>query len=301
MNYKINRILLLPLISLLFSSTDFLQPYILAGETGKDVQTTLSMIKRSFFMNDQIQIIGEYSASGAGENYILVLSNSDLDIASLKGKYSSVYASVIRLAVFNKENQTYVAYQNPEYWGNLYFQSEYLMVEKHFLSFESKLRKSLPQMRGTFYRQFGSNQKFTSDKLHHYHYMFGMEYLEDSVLLGEFDSYEDAVNTIDKNLQLSSSCIKVFEKQIHGKNNKLYGIGLSGEKGEPHFMPIIDINSPSHLAWLPYEVLVVENKVQMLHGRFRIAASFPDLTMMTFGKIMSTPSDIESQLKRLIQ
>jgi hypothetical protein len=39
----------------------------------------------------------------------------------------------------------------------------------------------------------------------------------------------------------------------------------------------------------------------MLHGRYRIALSFPDLTMGTFSKIMSTPGDIEDLLKQLVE
>jgi hypothetical protein len=38
----------------------------------------------------------------------------------------------------------------------------------------------------------------------------------------------------------------------------------------------------------------------MLHGRFRIALSFPDLTMGTFSKIMSTPGDIEEAMRQIL-
>ena len=79
----------------------------------------------------------------------------------------------------------------------------------------------------------------------------------------------------------------------------LYGIGLKGATGEGHFLPIIDIAEHKHTAFLPYELLVNGKKVYMLHGRFRIAVSFPDLTMMTFGKIMSTPGDIEALMTTL--
>ena len=66
-------------------------------------------------------------------------------------------------------------------------------------------------------------------------------------------------------------------------------------------MPKIDITSPSHTAFLPYEFLVMDNEVHLLHGRFRIALSFPDLTMGTFTKIMSTPGDIEDLLKQIVE
>ena len=64
-------------------------------------------------------------------------------------------------------------------------------------------------------------------------------------------------------------------------------------------MPIIDIAQQKHVTFLPYEFLVVGKEVRMLHGRFRIALSFPDLTMGTFTKIMSTPGEIEDLLSSL--
>ncbi len=79
----------------------------------------------------------------------------------------------------------------------------------------------------------------------------------------------------------------------------LYGIGLKGATGEGHFLPIIDIAEHKHTAFLPHELLGNGKKVYMLHGRFRIAVSFPDLTMMIFGKIMSTPGDIEALMATL--
>ncbi|MEZ4908258.1 MAG: hypothetical protein R2771_11610 [Saprospiraceae bacterium] len=51
-------------------------------------------------------------------------------------------------------------------------------------------------------------------------------------------------------------------------------------------MSKIDITSPKHTA-LPYELLILDNKVYMLHGRFRIALAFPDLSIDQFMKIVS--------------
>jgi hypothetical protein len=65
------------------------------------------------------------------------------------------------------------------------------------------------------------------------------------------------------------------------------------------FLPKIDVNSPKHTAFLPYEFLVYENKVLMLHGRYRIALSFPDLGMGTFMKIMSTPGNLADAVESL--
>jgi hypothetical protein len=68
--------------------------------------------------------------------------------------------------------------------------------------------------------------------------------------------------------------------------------------GEGHFLPII---GEEHIAAMPYEIILQDKQATMLHGRFRIALHWPDLTMGTFMKIMSTPGDIESTLKALCQ
>ena len=90
---------------------------------------------------------------------------------------------------------------------------------------------------------------------------------------------------------------QIYSVELPGKDQKLYGLALDGENGESKFLPIIDISNPMHTAFLPYEFLVSGGEVHMLHGRYRIALSFPDLTMGTFTKIISTPGDIEEMLK----
>ncbi len=84
-----------------------------------------------------------------------------------------------------------------------------------------------------------------------------------------------------------SDVTKVYSIELPGKELKLYGFALGGEKGESHF--------------LPYEFLVMGNEVHMLHGRFRIALSFPDLNMGTFTKIMSSPGDIKDLLESVVE
>jgi len=43
--------------------------------------------------------------------------------------------------------------------------------------------------------------------------------------------------------------------------------------------------------------VVSNGSVYMLHGKFRIAIDFPDLSMGTFMKISGAPSAIEDKLK----
>ena len=69
----------------------------------------------------------------------------------------------------------------------------------------------------------------------------------------------------------------------------------SGEKelNVKKTMSIIDPLPLKRTAYLPYEIMVDENKIVALHARFRIAAYFYDLMMFGkhgFGKLMSTPT-----------
>ena len=131
--------------------------------------------------------------------------------------------------------------------------------------------------------------------------MFGMPYFDDVEELEDFDSHAEAVKEIDTKLKAGVSNVKlVYKVDIPNTDLTLYGLALSGENGEAKFLPTIDLTSPKHTAFLPYEMLVNDKEVVMLHGRFRIALSFPDLTMGTFTKIMSTPGDIEDMLEQLV-
>jgi hypothetical protein len=66
-------------------------------------------------------------------------------------------------------------------------------------------------------------------------------------------------------------------------------------------MSAIDTDDLRHSAHLPYEVLVSGKHVYMLHGKFRIAQSFPDLGMGSFMNISAAPDAIENTIKAVIQ
>jgi len=149
---------------------------------------------------------------------------------------------------------------------------------------------------------FGSEDGLELKKLRKYQYMMAMPDFDDVVVLKKFDTYDNAVKTIDANLKAGVKDVKrVYSVKVPGKNLKLYGIALKGEDGEGTFLPKIDIGKPKHTAFLPYEILVYGNQAIMLHGRYRIALSFPDLTMGTFTKIMSTPGNIEDLMKSVCE
>ncbi len=89
----------------------------------------------------------------------------------------------------------------------------------------------------------------------------------------------------------------MYRIDIPGKQESVFGVAIEDpEGGDKVVMETCDIEEFKHTPHLPYELLVSGNRVYALHGKFRIAQSFPDLTMGTFMKISDAPDAIETAL-----
>jgi len=146
----------------------------------------------------------------------------------------------------------------------------------------------------------------TAKKLRKYHYTIGMEYFDEPSLLAEHASFEEALKTVEANLAAGKAGVtKVYRVDVPGKQETLFGVGMKAaiEKDkhmdDKYIMSEIDFRDVKSTAHLPYEMLVSGNKVYALYARFRIATSFPDLSMMgsnSFMNIMSSPEAIRKAL-----
>ncbi len=291
------------LISCLFLALPFLalsqnlRPYLIGAETTGAVKAVAQKAKQAL-QAQGIEVVGEYQPMEDPNRWLLAVSSNDLKNAVRKVGGLRGFALALRVAVTREGDKTIVSYTNPEYWGRAYFQKDYPSVQSHYAALNRKLSAALHPLGAKGGTPFGSAKGLSPEKLQKYHYMIGMPYFQDNITLNTFDSYSQAVSTIDQNLSKGvPNLVKVYSVELKDKQLKLYGIGLRGETGESHFMPKIDIANPKHTAFLPYEMLVYKNKAYMLHGRFRIALSFPDLSMGTFMKIVSTPGDIKDLLQ----
>ena len=247
-------------------------------------------------------IAGAYNPVGDADRIVVVVSHPELltsvqQIGGLTG-----FAATLRVAATLEDGIVNISYTNPDYWGNAYFRDDFDKVSENYASVSvafKRVMRSVGTYTGT---EFGSEEGEDVKTLRKYKYMFGMPYFDETKELGSFDSQQDAINKIDANLKKGVAGVnQVYKLVIPNTELVLYGFALSGETGEGNFMPKIDLDSPRHTAFLPYEMLVMNGEVHMLHGRFRIALSFPDLTMGTFTKIMSTPGDIEDLLSELTE
>jgi len=298
---KIQGILLMLLMPFSWLTAQNLQPYIVGIETTETVTAIGEKVKANLELNE-IKVVGSYQPANDKNRMVIVFSSSDLENAVKKVGELTGFAAALRIGITSENGKTIVSYTNPAYWGNAYFRGDFDKVAILYTNLTKHIEAAM-KATGTFAgKPFGSKEGLPVKDLRKYHYMLGMPYFDEPVELASFSNYATALAKVEASIKKGVPNVKlVYKVTIPGKDLTLYGFALSGDKGESQFMPIIDISKPKHTAFLPYEVLVTGNKALMLHGRYRIALSFPDLTMGTFSKIMSTPGNIEDLLKQLVK
>jgi hypothetical protein len=278
-----------------------MKPYILGANSSGSMGEVKNQIREGL-KNADFTIVGEYMPMDSAGRWVIVVNHPALNrsvkaIGGLTG-----FASTLRLAVTQEGKDINISYANPTYWGNAYFRDDFDKVSDNYKELTKSFIKAVSSIDQTKDVPFGSKEGLDSKELRNYHYMFGMPYFDDTKKMKSFSSYEAAVSKIEQSLASGKNGVeKIYRHDVPGTKLTLYGFALTGDEGETNFMPKIDISSPKHTAFLPYELLVNDSEVHMLHGRFRIALSFPDLTMGTFTKIMSTPGNIQDLLMQLVE
>jgi len=89
-----------------------------------------------------------------------------------------------------------------------------------------------------------------------------------------------------------------------GKDETVIGVSMSGPgdldcSGDKYIMGKIDFKKLKSTGHLPYEIVISKGSVYALPAEFRIALSFPDLSMMgsnSFASIMCAPTAINEAL-----
>lgn len=288
------------LIALILSSASMAQtykPYTLGAESNANINTVIAEVNL-VLKNAGFEVIGEYQPAGDKNRRVIIISSPELKTAVKKIGGLRGFALSLRVGITKEQGHVNISYTTPEYWAAAYFQRDYAKVKLEIIKISSKLKNTIAALGSNGGQQFGSKSGMSTNDLSEYHYMFGMPYFQDNVVLKSFDSYADAIQTLDANFNKGVKNLeRIYEIELPSKQIKLYGVAMSGSAGEAKFLPTIDSKNPLHTAFLPYEILVYKNKVYMLHGRYRIALSFPDLSMGTFMKIVSTPGNIETLLK----
>ena len=264
-----------------------LRPFVLGltvnGKMPKVVDATKKRLSKAGF-----EVVGEYSPYSKAS--IIIVTNKAMKSQAAKTEFGG-YGAPIRVSVTQTGSKVQVSYTNPYYTQNIY------RMKGDASAVARKLAKTLGQQ-----KVYGSNKGITASDLRDWHYMFGMPYFDDQITLQKGSSYESLVKTIENNLRSGKNGTKrVYRIDIPGKKETVFGVAISkGEGADRTVMGNIDVASVKHSAHLPYEILVSGKKAYMLNGKFRIALSFPDLTMGQFMTISSAPDSTEKTLKSIV-
>ncbi|RLD32118.1 MAG: hypothetical protein DRI83_11365 [Bacteroidetes bacterium] len=195
----------------------------------------------------------------------------------------------MKVGLKNNDGQIDVSMINPEYIFYAYF---YEGIDPYISKLEAMEKdvKTALSVIGDDFEPFGGFEE--RDDLEDYRYKIMMPYFTDPVDLTEYDSFEQGLSIIRGNLDAGiGNTVKVYEVVYPDHKVAIFGVGLlDPEDGEAAFLPIIGAD---HVAAMPYEIILQDKEVTMLHGRYRIALHWPELGMGTFMKIMSTPGNIE--------
>ncbi|RKZ41000.1 MAG: hypothetical protein DRQ49_06510 [Gammaproteobacteria bacterium] len=260
----------------LVSATETLKPYVLASVVPADVNAKLAA--------EGFEVVGEYEPYPGAK--VIVITSEALKLEAAKSEFGG-YGATVRVAITDDE----VSYTNPAYWANGYRMATDLVAVTTIL--EEALGNA-----GTF----GSKKGITKEKLAKYQYKPLMPRFDKPVELATFPTHKKAVEVVEAGLQAGKGKTKlVYRVDIPDKDETVFGMGLLGDHDGADRIAMTTLNKGAkgskHTAYMPYEILVSGTKAYMLHGKFRIALSFPDLSMFKFMKIRGAPKGIENAAK----
>ena len=221
-------------------------------------------------------VVGEYDSMGESAFHVIVFTNPAMKKAA--SEESRGFAGVQKV-LLDEKTQTLV-FTNPEYFLHAYLQKDYD---------EAMGQKITASLQKAFGKMEGSQCSLDDDDIAGYHYMFGLPYYDDMVEIAEGKD-------LGKILEAKAKDSIVFKLELD--NSTIYGISMNSPEGEKSFVPAID--AQDHASFLPYMVMIEDNKAKILHGKYALSIANPSLSMGQFMKIASTPGDIEDYMKELV-
>ena len=267
-----------------------LKPFVLGSRGPGSVAEKAEAVKTAL-AGQGFTVAGEYSPYPDAD--VIVVTNDELKSTAAKSEHGG-FGAAVRVSVTRVKDEVQVAYTNPLYMANAY------RMQGDLADVSTKPAAVLGRK-----EEFGA-KGLTAKKLRSYHYTVGMEYFDEPSVLAEYKSFEEAAAAVEAGLAAGKGGVtKVYRIDIPEKKEAVFGVGMKAASDADKFMDDkfimseIDFKDLKSTAHLPYEMLVSGNKVYALYARFRIAISFPDLSMMgsnSFMHIMDSPKAIRKAL-----
>lgn len=214
-------------------------------------------------------IVGEYTVAKGGTT--LLFTNSALKAEASKPNRAFVALERCYIDDVNKQ----ISITNPIYFGKAYMQNEY----RHEVFY-----KELQTLTTAFAGLKASEDKLKFDNLENYHYIVGMPYYQEMLKLAT-----------GSDLQAKAKQSALFELKI---SDDVTLFGFDFDKRTKKFPSKIGLQNG---IVMPYMVVVDSANAKALDPKYYIALSYPQLSMLEFGKIGDVPGAIETQLTRVFE
>jgi len=227
---------------------------------------------------------------------VITFTRQDLISLTLKIGNNSVIAGIMRIGLVQQNDSVEVSLLNPEYLFYAYLRDETKKYEIELNQISLDIKSALFEI-GSEFKPFITSS-LTEQELKEFRFLVHNPSFTDAIDVMDFKSFEEGVEIIQKNLQArKDETYKVYGMVFKDQKVAVFGIGLYDlRNGEAFFL---DKLGKSHLAALPYELILVNKKATMLHGKYWFPLYWSDLSMSEYRKIYKTPRDIEETMKAI--
>ena len=275
--------LLLLAASCAISAETLHKPYVMASMESGTIADQLEGVASS--LEDQgFDLVGQYAPWDGAR--VLVVTSPELIQNAAESEFGG-FGAVVRVSLTQVGETVQVAYTHPTYMAHAY------RLQGDNEAVAQKLEAALGAL-----QTFGSKKGLSTRKLRKYHYTVMMPYFDDQDELAKYGSYEETVTAVEAGLAAGIAGTEKIYRVDVGPGVTLFGVALQqGAGADAVVIKNCDREEYKHTAYMPYEILVRDNKAYALPGKFRIAVSFPDLSMGTFMKIVGAPGSIKKALK----
>jgi hypothetical protein len=220
------------------------------------------------------EIVGDMKSFKKGKT--ILFTNDALKAEAAKPTRG--FVGVMRLLVDDERKQ--ISVTNPIYFGKSFMQKDFNYAT--FKAIEDSLLNAFPSLKAGV-------DHFAYDELSGYHFMMGMPYYDDVVVLAE-GKQADLLKKATKSKKAKKTL--VFEIKLSETSTLLgYKLGKRTSK-------FVKKTGTQNATVLPYCVLIENGEVKILNAKYYLAVSYPQLTMGEFMTIATVPGAIEKDLKK---
>jgi hypothetical protein len=174
-------------------------------------------------------ILGSYNPGDDENLLVIAYTRKDLQEITKKADEGGILASILKIGLKKSGSTVVISMLNPEYLFYGYLRDETDTYLTTLTSIANECRSAM-QLVGNDFAAFGGQEEI--DDLKDYHYMAFMPYFDDFVELNEFNSFQDGLSVIRKNLDAKKgNTLKVYDLELTSSNLAVFGVGLLFAQG----------------------------------------------------------------------